>query len=81
MGVLRALKELGLAVPEAVKIVGFDDIAHAAYMTPTLTTVHIDKAQLGREAVRTLVGMVRDEKDVLETKKVVRAALVKRESA
>lgn len=52
IGVLKALREKGIRVPEDMSVVGFDDIPIAAELTPALTTVHVPHEQLGREAVR-----------------------------
>jgi LacI family transcriptional regulator len=54
MGVISAARKLGLAVPERLSVVGFDDIDLAQEMKPTLTTVHVDKVLLGVLAVRML---------------------------
>jgi DNA-binding LacI/PurR family transcriptional regulator len=45
MGALRACREIGLAVPKDISIVGFDDIPATGLLDPPLTTV----AQPGRE--------------------------------
>jgi DNA-binding LacI/PurR family transcriptional regulator len=39
MGAMRALAELGMAVPDDVQIVGFDNIDEGAFLVPSLTTV------------------------------------------
>ncbi|TCC07172.1 LacI family DNA-binding transcriptional regulator [Kribbella soli] len=51
-GVLVALREAGLRIPEDVSVVGYDDIPLARDLTPELTTVHVDHEELGRTAVR-----------------------------
>ena len=48
LGLLAALHEEGLAVPDDVSVVGFDDLPEAPYFTPPLTTVRQDFAELGR---------------------------------
>ncbi|AEG43569.1 LacI family DNA-binding transcriptional regulator [Isoptericola variabilis] len=51
LGILRALWERGLDVPGDVSVVGFDDVAGAAYFVPPLTTVRQPFARLGARAV------------------------------
>ena len=58
IGVLRALHEAGLSVPGDVSVVGFDDIPEAEYLTPSLTTVYQDFAQVGRESLALLLGEI-----------------------
>ena len=48
---IRALRAAGIAVPQAVSVMGFDDIPICELVEPTLTTVHSFKETLGREAV------------------------------
>jgi DNA-binding LacI/PurR family transcriptional regulator len=55
LGVIRALAERGLRVPEDVSIVGFDDMPEAGYYLPPLTTVRQDFGEVGRQALSTLV--------------------------
>jgi len=58
VGVTRALREAGHVVPADVSVVGFDDIPIAAFLTPALTTVRQDFAQLGRVAFAMLERLV-----------------------
>lgn len=51
LGVLRALHDKGVRVPEDVAVAGFDDITEASYAIPSLTTIAPDKAVLARQAV------------------------------
>lgn len=54
VGVLRAAADLKIAVPQDLAVCGFDDIVLASYVTPRLTTVRIDKYELGRRAADVL---------------------------
>lgn len=56
IGALRALRAAGRRVPADVSVVGFDDIAAAAWMDPPLTTIVQQKALIGRLAVERLTG-------------------------
>ncbi|KAB8140033.1 LacI family transcriptional regulator [Chloroflexia bacterium SDU3-3] len=55
MGVMRAVQEAGLRIPHDLSVVGFDDIATSAYLSPPLTTVRIEAAELAALAVRRLI--------------------------
>lgn len=54
IGALEALASRGVNVPEAVSVVGFDDIDQSRFLTPPLTTIRQPARQLGVEAVRLL---------------------------
>ncbi len=60
MGAIQACQEMGRRVPEDCAIVGFDDIQMAELFTPSLTTVHVDKYELGRQAVTLLLKMLEE---------------------
>jgi DNA-binding LacI/PurR family transcriptional regulator len=51
LGVIRVLHQHGIAVPDDVAVVGFDDIPYGAAATPSLTTIATDRAQIARLAV------------------------------
>lgn len=59
IGVLQALRQLGLEPPAALSIVGFDDIPFAEWLHPPLTTVRQPIAELGTLGVRTLLASLR----------------------
>lgn len=55
IGVVRALVEHGIRVPEDVSVVGMDDIEMSRYMSPMLTTVHIPTEEMGKQAAKVLI--------------------------
>lgn len=55
LGVLRGLRRIGVAVPEEVSVVGYDDVQFAADLAPALTTIRQPKYQLGRAAANLLL--------------------------
>ena len=59
VGVLEALREAGVKVPEEVSVVGFDDQRMSAYLTPALTTVRAPTEEVGRQAARQLIRLIR----------------------
>jgi DNA-binding LacI/PurR family transcriptional regulator len=54
-GVLRALRERGLRVPEDVSVTGFDNVTLAEYVSPPLTTVDVPRLAIGQLVVDRLV--------------------------
>lgn len=60
MGALRACRDLGRQVPHDCAIIGFDDIRLASISSPSLSTVRIDKYELGRAAISRLLEMLQN---------------------
>jgi LacI family transcriptional regulator len=77
-GVYGALREAGLRVPLDVSVVGFDDIALAAFADPPLTTVRTPAFDLGEAAGRLLLDMLAGRpvpaRSLLPTELVIRAS-------
>lgn len=59
LGLLLALREAGMVVPEDISVVGFDDIAGSAFFGPPLTTVRQDFSTLGVRCIELLVSALR----------------------
>ncbi len=60
IGAMRAVRASGRTVPGDVSVVGFDDVAIAAYTDPPLTTIAQAIGELGRWAVERLVERLAD---------------------
>jgi len=80
LGVMKAALSLGLAIPRDLSIVGFDDVEAAAHTTPALTTVRVDKSELGRHAARLLSELIDGGPDYAPYKIVVCTELIVRGS-
>ena len=63
IGVLSALRERGIRVPEDVSVVGFDDVPEAGYLYPALTTVRQDFAALGELIMQKVLIAVEEPDD------------------
>ena len=77
MGVLDAVRNHGLRIPDDISIVGFDDIPQASLTHPALTTVNQPLEKMGRVATQLLLDLLNEpEKKVkrieLPTELVVR---------
>lgn len=83
IGTIQALTRAGLRVPEDVSVVGADDIPMAGLMTPSLTTIHMPRQELGQAAFQLLHKMLNGEASdglevLLDTQLVLRASTAAR---
>ncbi|MFZ9088083.1 MAG: LacI family DNA-binding transcriptional regulator [Pontimonas sp.] len=62
LGLLHAFDDRGIDVPGDVSIIGYDDIPHAAYWNPPLTTMQQDFYELGERAMRLLIDTIERRK-------------------
>lgn len=80
IGMMCALRDANVRVPQDVAFAGFDDIAIAQYLNPALTTVRVDACELGERAMQLLVPFARERRpadphrETLPTSLVVRAS-------
>ena len=80
IGVLVAIRELGLRCPEDVSVIGFDNLAFSETTSPPLTSVHQPGYQLGTTAARILLDRVGGDKEpakhcILPTELKIRASV------
>ena len=82
IGLISAARQAGLAVPEDLAVVGFDDIPLAAHVYPSLTTVAQPQRDMGRQAMNmALALMTADDSTTPFSDIVVKGKLVVRESS
>jgi DNA-binding LacI/PurR family transcriptional regulator len=55
LGVVQQALDQGLRVPEDISVVGFNDFDFSSWVRPSLTTVRIPAAAMGRRAVEVLI--------------------------
>ncbi|TNU73128.1 LacI family transcriptional regulator [Miniimonas arenae] len=58
-GVLRGAHERGWTRPGQLAVTGWDDQPTSAFLVPSLTTVTVDRPELGRRAMRLLLARLR----------------------
>jgi LacI family transcriptional regulator len=80
IGAMSGLREAGLRVPDDIAVVGFDDIPMARYMSPPLTSVRVDIAELGRRGVRTLLHAIAEKNAHARRHRRLATTLVVRQS-
>lgn len=58
IGVIRAIHNASLRVPDDISVIGIDDIAAAMQTEPSLSTVRIPMTKMGRVAGRTMLELL-----------------------
>ncbi|MFQ2272024.1 LacI family DNA-binding transcriptional regulator [Aeromonas enteropelogenes] len=67
LGVLSALHEHAIQVPDDVAVTGFDNTSDSAYFSPGLTTISQDFIQLGQQAVRLMLAeQAQDQQQLIQ---------------
>jgi DNA-binding LacI/PurR family transcriptional regulator len=78
LGLIRALHEGGIRVPEDISIVGFDDIPEAGHFLPPLTTIKQDFGAIGRRCVQMLIDTLNNRQthppDPIQPAMIVRSS-------
>lgn len=59
IGAMRAMREMGIRIPQDISIMGIDDIDMAQYMSTKLTSMHIPVEELGQMATKVLIDRIR----------------------
>jgi LacI family transcriptional regulator/LacI family repressor for deo operon, udp, cdd, tsx, nupC, and nupG len=80
IGLLRALRELEIRVPEDISVIGFDDLLILDYFPIPLTTVHVPKYEMGKRAAEMLMQQIGSPRDFQVEKVFLDAELVLRAS-
>lgn len=80
VGCLQALNEKGIAIPNRVSVISINNISIAKYVSPPLTTFHIDTKELCKVAIELLLERVVEKRKIVKTI-YLGAELVKRKSA
>lgn len=81
VGVLKALQELKVNIPEKIKVIGYDDVFVSSIVQPALSTIHVSKKKIGFEVAQILFDRI-ERKNVCDepVKKEVPTRLVVRQS-
>lgn len=61
LGVIEALREAGVQVPEDVSVIGFDGTELCEYSTPRLTSVTVPLRQIGAEGAKILLNQIQKD--------------------
>jgi LacI family transcriptional regulator len=78
VGVMHAVTEMNLKIPQDISVIGYDDLPIASYTIPPLTTIAQPFVEMGEKAVELLLQQIENrdlppEKAVLATRLVLRS--------
>jgi LacI family transcriptional regulator len=76
--VLIEAQVLGIGVPGALSVIGFNDSDYAAFLSPPLTTVRVHPSEIGRAAGEQILARMAGRATVRST--VIEAELIVRGS-
>lgn len=65
VGAMKVLKEMGIQVGRDVVLIGFDDIDLCGFVEPSLSSVSIPLAEIGRLAAKKVIALANGAKDCL----------------
>lgn len=75
ISVLNSCYHKGIAVPQHLSVVGYDDIRPASYVNPPLTTVRQPLQQMGRTAMEMVLGLI--DKTPVQNKRLTCSLVVR----
>ena len=81
VGALRALQEAGIAVPQDVQIISFNDTSIAKYVYPPLSTVTVFTEEMGKQALQILDQMIKTDESPIPYMIKLSTKLTLRESS
>ena len=83
LGIMRAVKDSKLIIPDDVAVLGFDDLSMANYLEPRLSTIRQPRLEMGKIGAECLLTLI-DRKDTGLPEKsfqmVLKASLVLRDT-
>ena len=80
LGVIKAMNEKGIRVPEDVSIIGFDDILFSELSNPPMTTVKVPIKEMGKISIRRLIEKIESEEENINLKIEISTSLIERQS-
>lgn len=80
MGLVKAIIDLGMKVPDDVSVIGFDDIKFCETFLVPLTTVRVPKFDMGKKAAQMLIAHIESREALTPQRHYLDASLVVRAS-
>lgn len=81
IGAMKALQELGIRIPEDIKLIGYDDVFISSIVQPSLSTIHVPRRAAGLEVANVLFDRIEGKNlNELPVRKEITTRLVIRKS-
>ncbi len=81
IGLLHAVQQAGLSVPQDLSVVGFDDIPFALYVSPALTTIAQPQFAMGQQAMQMALDLMKAPSGAQISDINIKGELIVRESS
>ncbi len=80
IGLINALFERNIKVPQDISVVGFDDIAFGVHFRVPLTTIRVPAHEIGEKAAQLLIEQIESEESVKKERILLNTELIIRDS-
>jgi len=80
MGVISGIQKSGKRIPQDIAVIGFDDIPPAKFNSPKLSTIQVQKLDIGKEAYKLLCEIMNNPSRAPQTR-TISVDLIVRESS
>ncbi len=77
-GAFRAFHDAGIRIPQDLKVISSDNLFWSRYVIPAVTSIELDRVEMGRRAARQLMNFISAGTPMKE--EIVEPKLIKRES-
>lgn len=82
IGAMKAFKTNGIKVPEDISVIGLDNIKMTEIVSPTLTTIGLERYKIGKVAMELLLNRIKNKKlskqtCIFKTKLIIRESTSK----
>ncbi len=83
IGAMKAFKANGIEVPDDISVIGLDNIKLTEIVSPTLTTIGLERYKIGKVAMELLLNRIKNKKlskqtCIFKTKLIIRESTSKR---
>lgn len=79
IGAMKAFKARGIKIPDNMSIIGLDNTALTEIVSPTLTTIELERYRIGKTSMELLLNRIKD-KNLPKQTRIFKTRLIVRES-